>query len=129
MGIGYTTAGRRPLFQSSERFTLIGVSTAGTVLASRGVFHLGSTSTGGPVECTLNPPVAGDVVKIICRTIGSTGSPFYIDATSSGYTFDGTNDRISLSTGDAIEMIGYTSSRYLILSTYNSTGLTLSTST
>ena len=126
MGL-WTGARGRQMLMPSERADVTIISSC-TALKNHGVYMLGSTSTGGPIECTIPAPTVGCRVEIICRT-ASTAGYFYIDATSSGFTFDGSNDRLTMGTGDTIQLIGYTSSRYQILNLYAATTMTLSTST
>jgi hypothetical protein len=119
------------MVEPSEQAVLTGVTTGGTVMPPRGWFHLASTSTEGPIVVTLNPPITGQRVSIVCRTVASTSSNFHVTATSSGYVFGSTGpDMITMSTGDAITLVGYTSSRYLIENWYSESALlALTTST
>jgi hypothetical protein len=105
------------------------LSTAGSVIKNQGLYFLASTSTGGNFDLTIQAPEYGKRVEIICRTVGSTSSWFNIDATSSGYTFDGTNDRMTMGAGDAIALVGYSSARYLISNLRAATTMSFSTST
>ena len=122
-------AGRRPMIEPSERLIPTLIASSADTISNHGVYFLASTSTGGMIEVTINPPALGRKVEAICRTVGSTSSWFYIDATSSGFTFDGTNDRMTMAAGDSVSLIGYSSARYHILSTYAATTMAFSTST
>jgi hypothetical protein len=122
-------AGRRPLIQDSERMLTTTVASSAATISNRGVYYLASTSTGGMITCTINPPAVGERIAIACNSVGSTSSWFYVNATSSGYTFDGTNDRMTFGAGDAVTMVGYSSARYHVLATNTVTTMAFSTST
>jgi hypothetical protein len=85
------------------------------------------------VEVVLAPPRIGYRKDLVVRTIGSTSSFFYIDASSSGTTILGTTaGRITMNTtGDAVSLVGYSSSLWLVLGGIDaaSTMVVLSTST
>lgn len=120
---------KSPLYQRSERLNVTSVSTTAAVNVQRmGFYELASTSTVAPIKLTLPPPVKGDTVTFKCRTVGSTSAVFAITCSSSGTTYDGTNDRVSINSSDCIELVGLSCSRWLVRSTLVNTSIAFSTS-
>lgn len=127
MGIRYID--KAPLYQRSEQLDVTSVSTTTAVNVQRlGFYELASTTTGVPIALTLPPPRRGDTVTFKCRTVGSTSAVFAITCSSSGTTYDGTNDRVTINTSDCIELVGLSSSRWLVRSTLVNTSIAFSTS-
>lgn len=121
---------KAPLYQRSERLDVTSVSTTAAMnVSGLGFYELASTSTVGPIKLTLPPPVKGNTVAFKCRTVGSTSSVFALTCSSSGTTFDGTNDRVSVNSSDCVELVGLSSSRWLVRSTLVATCVAYSTST
>jgi hypothetical protein len=110
---------RRPLFAPSEKVHLVKVSTTGTTIGNIGQFVLESTSTGGSVFVTINPPAFGREVLVSCYSVGSTSSHLYLDTT--GETFDKAgNDRINFTTDDAVQLLGYSTSTWVVTASHGS---------
>ena len=123
--MGSTYLGRRPVHLPSEDVPIGTISsTAGpTALTPFGFDALSSTSTSAPVVFTLGTPKANMRKVIAVESMGSSsGAPFHIETSSSGATFDGTNDAVVLTTdGAAIALVALSSSRWMIESDRDAT--------
>ena len=73
-------------------------TSAGATLSWGRFYGLATTSTGGsPTVMSLAASSSGDCIFICANSISSSSSPVKVKASTTGQTFDGTNDALSFS--------------------------------
>jgi hypothetical protein len=98
-------------------------ASSATNMVNYGVSTITSTSGGGAVF-PLAAPVAG-VKKTIIRLEGAaTARTIYIKASTSGITFDGTNNICVMTLAGSLNLVGVSATRWYVESVYPSTTAT-----